>query len=233
MRIALAAILALMISASAHADLVANWTFEINTPGDLSNSTTIGGIAADAGSGTASGLHASAATDWSTPAGNGSDNSLSSNTFAIGDYYQYVVNTVGITGLTLSFDQTGSGTGPRDWTIQTSTNGTTFTDLLNYTVLENGASPNLTWSVASGVQAAYRTTTALPVSLEGLASAYIRFAVRTTTSTNGGAVGAAGTSRMDNVLFESAVIPEPSAFMFGILVCLVAGFAKLKCARPQ
>src|SRR5687767_12815178 len=63
-------------------DIVAQWTFEDpTTPADLSNATDITGINATTGTGTASGHHANAATDWSTPAGNGSANSLSSNTW--------------------------------------------------------------------------------------------------------------------------------------------------------
>jgi len=54
-----------------NAGIITQWTFEINTPADVSNSTFISGITADVGVGTASGVHASSSTDWSTPSGNG------------------------------------------------------------------------------------------------------------------------------------------------------------------
>lgn len=75
--------------------VIAKWTFETSPPADLFDSATIGSIAADEGTGTALGSHASAATDWTTPSGNGSANSLSSNTWAVGDYCQFSLETTG------------------------------------------------------------------------------------------------------------------------------------------
>jgi hypothetical protein len=86
---------------SVRADTIAAWTFELNTPADATDSTTIGPILADTGVGTASGLHAGAATDWTTPSGNGSANSLAANTWAVGDYYQFQISTIGFTDVSI------------------------------------------------------------------------------------------------------------------------------------
>ena len=62
------------------------------------------------------------------PAGNGSAHSFSSNVWAVGDYYQFQVSTLGQSQIGLVFDQTSSSTGPGNFKVQYSTNGTTFTD---------------------------------------------------------------------------------------------------------
>ena len=144
--IALLAVLVLANLLSARADILSQWTFEINTPADLLDSTTISGIAADFGSGTASGVHAGALSDWTTPAGNGSANSLSVNTWAVGDYFQFQLSTIGFTGLGVSFDQASSGTGPRDFDFAYSTDGSVFTTFASYSVLQNGLAPNAAWN---------------------------------------------------------------------------------------
>lgn len=227
-RILAIAFFVVTISLPAHATIVAQWTFETNTPADSANSASIGSIAADIGSGTASGTHASSNTDWSTPAGNGSANSLSSNEWAVGDFYQFQFNTTGYSGLTLTFDHTSSGTGPGNFKIQTSTNGMTFVDLLNYSVLANAA-PNPVWNSATS-SALYTISSSLPVSLENVTTAYVRLTDLSITSANGGTVANTGTSRVDNITISA--VPEPGAILFGTLICgvigIVAGGNRLK-----
>src|SRR6478609_7338936 len=84
----------LCIGQIASADTLARWTFEVSPPADLNNSTTISGLNADIGLGAASAFHADVATDWTTPAGNGSANSLSANTWATGDYFQFSLSSL-------------------------------------------------------------------------------------------------------------------------------------------
>ena len=189
---------------------IAQWTFEINTPADATDSPTISGIAADFGTGTASGVHAGALTDWSTPSGNGSANSLSVNTWAVGDYFQFRTSTVGFSGIFLSFDQTSSGTGPRDFDLRYSTDGINFTPFATYSVLANAA-PNPVWntSTASGLYTMTYDLSAV-TALDNATDVYFRIGNTSTVSANGGTVAAACTDRLDN--FMVAQIPEPSTY---------------------
>lgn len=215
----LSVVLPLLVSASvASAQTLAQWTFETSPPADLNNSTTILGLAADIGTGTASGFHASAATDYSTPAGNGSDNSLSANTWAVNDYYQFTLSTVGYSGIGVSFDTTGSATGPRDFNLAYSTDGSVFTTFASYAVLLNGA-PNLSWSTANGYQSAYTSSFDLSsiTGLDNAASVYFRLVNTSTTAINGSPVGTGGSSRVDNFAVYVVPVPEPtSAVVLGL-----------------
>ena len=208
----------------ARADLVAGWTFEPSPP------TTAGPHAADlgvnAGSGSpASGFHVSGATVYDNPVGNGTAESFSSNNWAVGDYYQFRTSTTGFQGVSLSFSATSSNTGPRDFQVQYSTNGTAFTPLTvgtTYSVLAN-ASPNLTWS-STTVRPEYSFNFNLPAALDNQASIFLRLVDNSTVSANGMTVAAGGTSRIDTVMINAAAVPEPGAVCFGLLVCSVVGF---------
>jgi hypothetical protein len=195
------------------AQTIAQWTFELNTPADLNNSATISSIAADVGSGTASGVHADAASDWSTPAGNGSANSFSVNTWGVGDYFQFQTSTLGFTGILLSWDQTSSGTGPRDFELGYSTDGINFTPFTTYSVLANAA-PNPVWN-ATTYSSLYTFTYDLSAvtALDNDADVFFRLVNTSTISASGGTVAAAGTDRVDN--FTVAVVPEPSTYVLG------------------
>ena len=129
----LSGIAAAVLSASAaHATTIATWTFETSQPGVVDGPAAPGAgiyitnITAEVGTGTASGLHAGAAT-YSSPAGNGSSHSFSGNTWAVGDFYQFAVSTVGAQNIQVSYDQTSSGTGPGQFYLAYSTDGVNFT----------------------------------------------------------------------------------------------------------
>ncbi len=55
------------------------------------------------------------------------------------------MSTLGESSITLSWDQTSSNTGPKDFVLQYSTDGTTFNNVLDYSVLAN-ATPNTPWT---------------------------------------------------------------------------------------
>lgn len=223
-RFGLSAILAIaLVCVSTHsfAAVLSSWSFEApNTPSDVTNNGTGPDAASDGGifSGIVNGLHASADTDWTTPAGNGSVDSYSVNTWAVGDYFQISTSSLGYENLNLSFDATGSGTGPKDFKVQTSSDGVNFADTgFTYEVLINGA-PNSAWSAGGSVQAAFNISTLLPASLNNQASIFVRLVQDSTTSINDGTVAAGGTSRIDNVLIEgTAIIPEPSTVALAFL----------------
>jgi len=225
---------------------IAQWTFEAAPPADLANSTDIGPLSADVGIGTALGHHASAASDWLTPPGNASANSLSVNTWSAGDYLQFAVSTQGGGGasrLEVDWDHTSSGTGPRDFSLQYSSDGTSFTTLFSYSVLENAVvaspSPNARndWRSSGGRQSLYTfqaDTGSVPGGLVGLDTVYFRLTDAGTVSANGGAVTAGGTSRADNFTVSFAAVPEPEEYA-AMFAAGLAAFAvvRRRWARPQ
>jgi PEP-CTERM motif len=220
----LAAAAALVAFLPAHADTLAQWTFETSVP------TTAGPLAPEVGSGSASGFHA-AATTYSNPTGNGSAESFSSNNWLVGDYYQFVFSTLGFSGLTVSFDQTSSGTGPRDFSLAYSTDGNSFTSLQGYTVLANAA-PNPTWSSAT-YQPIYTLSFDLSAltALDNQASVFIRMVQTSTVSANGGVVASGGTNRVDNFLAMSSPVPEPGSLALLLAGTAVVGFVARRQRR--
>lgn len=192
------------------ATIISSWSFETNTPADLTNSATGPSVASEGGvnAGTLQGVHASVNSDWTTPAGNGSANSYSVNEWSVGDYTQIATSSLGFNSLTLTFDATSSNTGPRDFKVQASTDGSSFADIgFTYSVLAN-ASPNPTWNGTTS-SPIYTVTTSLPASLDNQAAIYIRLVDNSTVSANGGTVATGGTSRLDNVIIEG--VPEPAS----------------------
>ncbi len=221
-----AALLAMSVSASASAVTVAQWDFEpTKTPADSSNTATYpNAIAPTVGSGNASGVHDDATTDWSTPVGNGSANSFSSNTWTEGDYYQFQTSTTGYADVMLSWDQTSSNTGPKDFKLSYSTNGTAFTDFTSYSVLANG-SPNTAWASGS-YNAAFNFNFDLSAitALDNQANVYFRLTDISTTSANGSVVATGGTDRVDNFTVIAAPVPEADTYALMLAGMGLVGF---------
>jgi hypothetical protein len=202
----------LLVSSSVlRAQTIAQWTFETSIP------ATTGPFSPEIGSGSALGSHVGAAV-FSSPAGNGSTHSFSANTWAVNDYWLFEVNTTGFNNIGLSWDQTSSGTGPRDFSLDYSLNGgASWTAITSYSVLANAA-PNTPWSTTV-YNSAYTFSPALAGVADNQASVWVRLIDLSTTSANGGTVGTGGTDRVDN--FTVAVIPEPTS------LSLLGGFGLL------
>lgn len=214
-----ALLLVCAVATGASADIIANWTYEVNTPPDAIDSTAGPVTAADAGVNAAvsfsSGLHAGAATDWSTPAGNGSPNSYSSNTWAIGDYYQFSTSTLGYYSITFGWDQTRSGTGPTTFDLAWSTDGTNFTTLVDdYTVLANADPPGF-WSSGTYHPEYTFAPVAAPAAVENQATVYFRLINQVAPG------GAGGTCRVDNIVIEG-IVPEPTSLALLALGAIAA-----------
>ncbi len=136
--------------------------------------------------------------------GNGSPNSWSVNHWAVGDYFQFQVSTLGIAGIQLAWDQNGSATGPRDFVLQYSTNGTSFTQFGSQYSLP---SPVHTWSNSTFDAACHFSVNLSSVTApDNVASVYFRLVDNSTTSINGGTVGTTGTGRVDNFLVTRAAV---------------------------
>lgn len=203
------------------AQTITLWTYETSVPA-LTDSASISGIAPEVGSGQASGLHASALTDWSNPVGNGSLESFSANEWAIGDYYQFQTSTLGFQDILVSWDQTRSSTGPATWDFAYSLDGVNFTIALdNYTapvVAWSSTTPDVTLTTSFSIDLSSVTA------LNNASDVYFRLVAESAPSS------AAGTSRNDN--FRVAVVPEPSAYALGALA-LAAFFVLLRRKQPS
>ena len=209
-------------SASANATTVADWTFESTAP------TTAGPLAAEIGSGTALGHHSGSST-YSSPVGNGSSHSFSSTAWSVGDYYQFQISTAGLAGLSVSWDQTSSNTGPRDFLFEYSTDGSNFQELFDYSVPAN-ADPNAWSANPANVRAAATITQDLSsiTSLDNQAALYFRLVDEDTTAANGLPVASGGTDRVDNFTVTASPVPLPAA-----LWLLVSGLFGLGAVRKR
>lgn len=175
-----AVVLSLIVSQAYAATLITDWTFETSLPTGTSSTIT---LVAETGTGTAIGSHASATTAWSNPVGNGSSDSWSSNQFAVGDYYEFQTSTVGFGTISLSWDQTSSNTGPRDFILQYSLNGTSFTTSgAQYSVLPNAGN---FWTAGTHYQEYSTTRSGISTSLDNQSVVYFRLVVNSTTSAIG------------------------------------------------
>ena len=153
-----------------------------------------------------SGFHTASATTWSSPAGNGGAYSLSSNNWATGDYYQVSMATTGYSDISVSWDQTRSGTGPSSFSLSMSTDGgANFTTLLaSYTVIQAGfaGTGTTSWNSVTN-QSGFTTTTIAGISAANQGNVLFRFSSLSTPS-------AGGTNRVDNISVTGAVVPVPT-----------------------
>jgi hypothetical protein len=219
---------------SANAAIVvdlANWTFETSQP------ATAGPFAAELGvyaaASQALGSHAGAAV-YSSPAGNGSAHSFSSNTWAVGDYYQLSTKSLNYADIKLSWDQTSSATGPKDFELYYNVNGGAYTLAGSYVVLPNqaGAPGAGAWNSTTAIPAySYVADLSSIAALENKNAISFRLRMSTTAdSTPPGTVAAAGTDRIDNFRVIATQIPLPGAAFVFVGVAAAAGVARRRLA---
>jgi hypothetical protein len=185
------------------------WTFEPGTPGNppAGIGQNMNNISPAIGSGVATGRHNNAFTVWDNPFGNGSQESLNSNNWDIGDYYQFRTSSLSARNLDLSWSQTRSSTGPSEFSLRYSTDGVNFTPHMSYTV------PEIDWSnvvpnPASNFSADLGSITAL----NNQANVYFRLVATNAPGSPG------GINRVDDF---TVTIPEPATGLLA-LVCLGA-----------
>jgi hypothetical protein len=230
----LAAVATLLTCAAAKADVLADWTFETTSNLIAGNSLSIGPISADFGTGSAIGVHATSST-WSHPAGDGSFSSLSVNTNTQGDYIQFsvplnLINNL-YSGITVSYDQNGSSTGPRTYYFAYSTDGSSFTPLGSDYTLTSG----ITWGSGTPNLGTIESFDLSAItSLNTASTLYFRVvddSPATGGAINGGNVGGAGTDRIDNFLVSGTIqtVPEPST----IALAGLGGFAGFFALRRK
>lgn len=186
------------------------WSFESITVSNTGTTPNFGSTSqtADIGDLTTSssitGFHSSSSTTWSSGfVGNGSLKSLSATNWSVGDYFQFQLSTTYYDSLLLTIEQTSSGTGPKDFKLQYSLNGTSYTDILTYQVPY--FVPTTTAYAWASSSTNYQTQSAFSFDLSSLTQihnqslVYFRLVNTSTTALLGGAVQSAGTSRVDNI----------------------------------
>lgn len=204
----------LHLSVSAQAVELVKWDFESLASTFIVTATSPGSIGASIGSGTATGSNLGSI--WTSPVGNGSARALSGSFWAVGDYFQFEASTTGYRDVSVSFDQTSSGTGPREFKLQYSIDGTSFTDVGNYKVLQNTTTGGRTsWnSNSTFLQSAYSISFPLSgtTAVNDRASVFFRLTMWDTPAANGGPVNTVGTSRIDNFTVTATAVPEPATY---------------------
>lgn len=219
--LALAATAGAIVSAHAGAAVLADWTFETSIPASAGPFAAELGI--NAATSQASGFHAGAST-YSSPAGNGSAHSFSSNTWAVNDYYQFKTSTTGYQNISISWAHTGSNTGPLHFGLFWSTDGSTFTQIGGTLSVLANAAPDGPWSgVSVPNPSAFVFSFSGPAALNNQANVFFRIKNLDTVSINGGTVAAGGTSRVDDVIISGDQVPAPASVALMGLAGLVAG----------
>jgi hypothetical protein len=186
----------------------AKWSFESLGTVSLSGATYTG-PAATIGLNTVgssvSANHASATSGWSNSGGNGSLTSLSGNYWAPGDYYQFQASTLGFSTVYVSADQTGSNTGPRDFQLSYSTDGTNFTNFGSVYSLTNTTA----WSSTIYKPEHTRSFDLSSITaIAGQPMVYFRLVCASNTSISGvSPLGTGGTSRVDNFSVSGTLCP--------------------------
>jgi hypothetical protein len=222
-----ATLVAAAISTSASANLIAAWTMPTAFPSGAGNVPTgtsyvppmlAGEPAGQADSGAnragsqLSSVHQLAAATYTSPAGNGSQHSFSSNNWKAGDYYEARVSTLGFTdGINIQWDQARSSTGAKFFELIMSVDGGAnwSTLIASYEVLQSGG---------GGAPGTWSSTTYNPIYtnlLQGISAAsdqsevIFRFvALVDAVSSTTGAYAASGSVRIDNVTIFT---PTPGA----------------------
>jgi len=232
---------------------LAQFTFEANSgslPSGAGSATSVttsasvvyGPLAAESGIGSAFGFHVST-TGYSTPAGNGSTHSFSSNDWTVGDYYQFNVPATSIQNLVLTFAQISSSTGPSQFQLQYSVDGTSFSSFSGYTIpfltfsgtATTTGGGTITTTGSSGFSAANSNSNfvfsfdlSAVTALNGNSNAAFRLVDNGTQALNGGgAVAAGGTDRVDDFAVSGTAVPEPAS----LSLISLAGVSALRRRR--
>jgi hypothetical protein len=202
---------ALAATSAAVQGQIASWSFEnspLGTSPNISTGTTYS-LAATFGSGTATGVHASSATQYSSPTGNGSAKAFSSNTWAVGDYYQFQVDisALGSGSFTVVWDHTGSNTGPKNFDLQYSTASdfSSPTTLTSYTITNDG------WSASAAKPVSTHQGDTGVANFSAFSAVYFRL-VDTASTAISGSPATGGTSRIDNFTVAFTPVPEPGEY---------------------
>lgn len=218
-------------ASSAQAALTAaGFTFESlastgTTPGSISIAADVfspgygGNLVASLGQSTSGGFF--------SPTGNGSLRALSANNWASGGQYTFSFNIDDLQSLVIAFDSRGSNTGPRDYLVQTSLDGVTFTPLTGTSY----AVSNVGWASSTSITSTFYQFS-LPAGFSdtnpGFAGelGYVRLLQTGTANITGGTVSTSGTNSIDNVFITGDAIPEPATAAIMTLAAAALSFRR-------
>ena len=210
----LTAVSSLLVGTSYAQTTIASWDFQPNPLPTAIFGTTFpasGEFSADnGGTGFLTAVHSNSATGWSSPAGNGSSNSLAANTWSIGDYFQFRFSTLTFSNIAIVWSQTRNSAGPTNFSLRYSTDGTSFTSFTNYQVAA------ATWSSTSNNIASIFTSDLSSITaIDNQSDVYLRL-VADSAPTN-----TTGQIRIDDITITG--VPEPSTY--ALLALAGAGLA--------
>jgi hypothetical protein len=147
---------------------------------------------------------------WVSPVGNGSLRALSANQwFQNTDYFQFTFTPSApgstFTGINLAWDQTASSSGPKNWNLNYSTDGSTWiTSPSDYSLALFSWNSSTVQGNNESTYFSGATETALENTLYSGNTVYFRLvddSSATGGALNGGNVSTSGTSRVDNFRF--------------------------------
>jgi hypothetical protein len=152
-------------------------------------------------------VHASTSTAYKAYQGNGSAKSFWASNWAAGDYFEFRISTLGISGIQLSFDQTSSSGGPGDFKISYSINGgASFSDLKTYVVPENTGAAIVWYPSPVNAGSSLNFDLSSFVALNNQSSLILRLVCASNTSLSGSSLTSSGSSRVDNVHVSASSI---------------------------
>jgi hypothetical protein len=205
-------------TSTAGAEIIAGWEIVTAFPtgaGNVPTGNTYSAGAANLGANAAGSelisVHQLAAATYTSPSGNGSQYSFSSNNWLTGDYYEARVSTLGYSNVELSWDQCRSSTGAKQFELVMSVDGGAnwSTLVATYDVLQSGGggAPG-TWN-STTYNALYSNTVSLGAMADGQSEVIVRWRALVDAVTSTGSYAASGSVRLDNVTFST--IPAPGA----------------------
>lgn len=115
-------------------------------------------------------------------------NSAKATNWSQGDYWQIQFSTLGYSVLTLSSKQRSSSTGPKDFKVAYSLDGTSWNDVAGATVQ---TADNYTLGVLTNIS--------LPAACNNQSIVYLNFVTTSDTAVNGGVIGSTGVSNIDDI----------------------------------
>ncbi|MCL2618055.1 MAG: metallophosphoesterase, partial [Defluviitaleaceae bacterium] len=114
-------------------------------------------------------------------------------------YWFTEVSTVDRTDIDVQWSMRSTNTGPRDWQLQYSIDGTDWNDVGDPIVIVNAGGTN-----PANINVASHLTRRLPDSAEGHTNLRIRWLMTSNTSVQGGTVPVGGTTQIGNILIDEA-----------------------------